>query len=356
MKILNQVLTVSIAFFLSACASVGTHTEKKGVQGGLVYFMPKKDFVIKVTTTSSKESAPKGASKENAPEKGSSTTKTTVVSTVTDAYPDFEQQYVLTYKFNLFGDNELDLGINEKGLLTSAKAKTVSKVNEALENLGKSAGSAGSVATPMAPGGGEGDRVSCQNDGEYIFIYDKPINDKDICDDLKLDIVQIDKEKYNNTTARSPNSDGSQEDRKIKYGIYYRQLVPYKITVKSARSSIHHENIVYSPSDSKIHFLPISRTFFANNEIDFGFTDGIPTKYVQKTNSELVGLFMLPGSLIGGFLEGVTSGLKNILDVKGKEKDIVEASTVLEVAKLKHEKCIAALAAKNDDLVKDTCS
>jgi hypothetical protein len=65
---------------------------------------------------------------------------------------------------------------------------------------------------------------------------------------------------------------------------------------------------------------------------------------------------MLPGSLIGGFLEGVTSGLENILDVKGKEKDIVEASTVLEVAKLKHEKCIAALAAKNDDLVKDTCS
>ena len=65
---------------------------------------------------------------------------TSVEGTVTEAYPDFAEQYVLKYKFNLFGENELDLGINEKGLLTSAKAKTISKVNEALENLAKSTG------------------------------------------------------------------------------------------------------------------------------------------------------------------------------------------------------------------------
>lgn len=330
---LNFVTTILIVLILSGCASVSS-IKKPGsdMDGGLVYYLPKKDIIIKATVKTVNNSVK----------------KISLESMTSDAYPDYSEQYVLKYQYNLFGDNSIDLGINEKGLLTTAKAKTVSRVNDALENLAKSAGSIAAVAG-LVPS-------ACSEDGVYTFIYDNAVQGGSVCG-LSLEITRIDAKSYNNIVEINPTNNGSlSNDGESLYGIFYRQLMPYKIIIKDQYSAkTHHENIVHIPSYSKTHFLPISKTFFSDNEIEFGFTDGMPTKYVQKTNSELVGLFKLPGSLIGGFFDGVTSGLEKLVGVKAKETDLAGKSSLLELARFKHEKCIAALDAQNEDLINQYC-
>ncbi|MEK7779374.1 MAG: hypothetical protein AAB293_04845 [Pseudomonadota bacterium] len=328
-KLLYLVTIILIVFILSACASVvSIQRPNLEASDGLTYFMPKKDFLIKVSVKDSKI--------------------TSVEGTVTEAYPDFSEQYVLKYKFNPFGENELDLGINDKGLLTSAKAKTISKVNEALENLAKSTGAI--VSMGFVP-----DMVPCNQDGSYAFIFDKPVTNASVCG-MNVEITPIDENNYNNIVKLNPHIPNPLSDNNIEQsGIYYRQNVPYRIKVTKADLSINQEFLVFSPSFSKTHFLPISKTFFADNEIDFGFTDGMPTKYLQKTKSELVQLFKLPGSLIGGFIDGATGSLTKLVGLSAQETDLVNKSSLGELAKYRHEKCLAALSAKNDDLINQFC-
>ncbi|HBN6206099.1 TPA: hypothetical protein L3M66_004780 [Vibrio parahaemolyticus] len=311
-------LLLLLTLFLASCSSIKSIEEPTSDEvDGLTYYMPKKDFVVTVNVKSGKI--------------------TKVSFGTTPAFPDLSKQYVLNHGSNFLGKNTLDVGITEKGLLTSSKSTTVSNVTDAFKNLATTYGQLRtfSLVGPPAPAG------NCTTDGEHIFTYSS-IGDYTPCS-LNVSIRKA--SSSNGTKAHSKDSTESYS------GIFYRQNEPY--IVSAMGQGLNASSIVFSPSDSKTLFLPVSKTFFANNEADFAFVDGVPTKYKQDTDGEAIALLKLPADILGAYFGAVGSVFDSFKSNDGKEAEALNSSLSLELAKKKYAACIEAIEAKDDDLIEE---
>jgi len=309
---------------LAGCASVeSTPTDKPG--DGLVYYLPKKDIVVSVI----REAAGK---------------ITATISTTT-AYADVGQPYVLNFKRNWVGNNELDVSVNSVGLLTSAKSTTTSGIADVLKNL------AGSVGAIHGLGAAPAAAAACPA-GTYTYIY-KAGTDPAAADQpcgLKVTITRL---------IASKPTDGEVGERKdpkplnsAASGFFYRQEEAYKVIVADpVLSSVNTSAVILSPSQSPVRFLPVERTLFSANKADFSFTDGIPSKYDQQADGELIGLLKLPADVISAYFAAVGSVFGIRKDTSTKEADALAASTKLEMAKVKYSACIKAIQDHDDALV-----
>lgn len=301
-----------------SCSSIKSIQEPKPDDvDGLTYYMPKKDFVVTVNVKNSK--------------------LTKVSFGTTPAYPDLAKQYVLNHGSNFLGKNTLNVAVTEKGLLTSSKSTTVSNVTDAFKNLATTYGQLRtfSLVGPPAPAG------NCTTDGDHIFTYPKegtytPCN-------LAVTITKA--ASSNGTKAHTKKVAESYS------GIFYRQNEPY--TVSATGSGLNVSSIVFSPSDSKTLFLPVSKTFFANNDAEFAFTDGVPTKYNQDTDGEAIALLKLPADILGAYFSAVGSVFDSFKANDGKEAAALNSSLSLELAKKKYAACIEAIEADDEDLIKE---
>jgi len=97
--------------------------------------------------------------------------------------------------------------------------------------------------------------------------------------------------------------------------------------------------------------LPIARTFFAKNTAEFGFIDGMPTKYDQARDSELVALVKIPAAIIGSYFSAVGRIFDSFKARDVNESGALEASTNLEIAKIKYNLCIKAIKADDKSAV-----
>lgn len=369
MRIMKYLIALAIAVIFSACTSMKSiknpeHTDDKD---GLSYFLPKKDILIQFSVKqpsppkSDSSSTKKDTSnkKSNSNGSGSAVKITEVTIGATSAYPDFSEQYIINYSTNLIGQNTLNIGVNKLGLLTSAKSETESKINESFKALAKAFGMAGGVlfTTPI-----DTDKKECDDIGDYTFIYPVP-------DDSSL---EINKKNYSDFTPPTQDSEAltadacgyeieitrllnkdqksklithGKNDNKLHSGIFYRQEIPYRVTVKKGPYS--HATIVSSPSASNPLFLPIKGTLFADNKADFSFSDGIPTMNKQVVGSELLALAQLPADIIEGYFEGVGALFKHISGVKEAQSGNIKH----EFEALRYELCIAAINANNTNLI-----
>lgn len=316
---IRKLFAVSMAVTLAACSSiksVETPTKNTDAVDGLTYFMPKKDFLVTITVKDSKV--------------------TKIILGTTSAYPDLGKQYVLRHGANVFGKNTLDVGVSESGLLTSTKSTTVSNVTDAFKNLASSIGQLEAFGLKMA----DTSQPSCA-DGEHTFIIKKPTSQTacgvTITIERQGDIANV------NAHSKVATAEHS--------GVYYRQNIPYLITATGNGSNA--ASVVFSPSESKTHFLPISKTFFSNNAADFAFVDGIPTKYKQETEGEVVALFKLPADIISAYFAAIGSVFDNFKSTDQKEATALTESLKLELAKKKYDACISAIKAGDDDLIKE---
>ncbi|MND76014.1 hypothetical protein D3C80_676490 [compost metagenome] len=284
---------------------------------GLTYYMPKKDFVVTINV------------EKNAIKKISLGT--------TPSYPDLSKQYVLSHGSNFLGKNTLDVAVTEKGLLTSSKSTTVSHVTDVFKNLATTYGqlkvfSLDGESTPVG---------SCTTDGEHIFTYSST-GTYSPCD-IAVTISKA--EPSNETRAHAKKAEESYS------GIFYRQNEPY--VVSATGQGLNVSSIVFSPSNSKTLFLPVSRTFFANNEADFAFVDGVPTKYKQDTDGEAIALFKLPADIIGAYFGAIGSVFDSFKSNDGKEAEALNSSLSLELAKKKYSACIEAIDSKDEKIIKE---
>ena len=133
-------------------------------------------------------------------------------------------------------------------------------------------------------------------------------------------------------------------------GIFYRQNEPY--LVKAEGPGINMQQLVFSPSFADTAFLPVKKTFFADNEADFTFTDGVPTKYKQSTSGEAIALVKLPADIFSAYFAAIGSVFDAFKTNDTKEKDALTQSMKLELAKLKYDACIKAITAKDNDALK----
>ncbi len=233
--------------------------------------MPKKDFLVTVTITDEKISA--------------------ISLATTSAYPDVSIPYVLTYGANAFGRNILSIRLNENGLLTSVSSTTTSEVAETLQNLAVPTNGRSRIIdksydeSESAPPA----RHGCGIDGIHTFIH-KAEGDYLDCG------LTISIKKYGESSKITPHA--ITENQAIS-GIFYRQNLPYLMTAKG--QGIKAATIVFSPSEAKTQFIPASKTFFADNDASFGFTDGVLTQYRQDTNGEFTALFTLPAEILSAY-------------------------------------------------------
>lgn len=324
---LTCISILTSAVFLWGCASISSSPATEPTDG-LVYFLPKKNVLVTVVKTA--EGNPKVIS-------------TTVNITSTAAFPDLEKPYAINFNRNLVGKNALKVGISSTGLLSSSKATSTSGLTDALKNLAESVG--------MLSGSGLGalpDPVPACGEGTHTFMYTvEPGEKPDACDQ------RISIERVSAVSAAAPASSSSTatvtQSQSSRSGVFYRQEEAFKVTARGP--NVNSSTIVLSPSLSPTRFLPVSGSLFSSNEADFGFIDGMPTKYDVEADGELIALFKLPADIIGAYFGAVGRLFDNFKANDSKEAEVLVAKTKADLAKKKYDACLDAIKNKNDALI-----
>lgn len=306
-------LTPAILFGCSSIESV-QYSKDEAVEG-LTYYMPKKDISIKIIKLGGKI--------------------TTVTIETTSAYPDLSTAYNLEFKKSLAGKNVANIGVDTNGLLTSTKSTMTSGVSEAFKNLGEAIGTAVGLSAPA-----EAAADTCI-DGTHSFTMPARDTRTTVCG-LQVNITKLMNEP---TPGALPTNNKKNSPRA---GIFYKQAEPYRATITGTYNI---STIIFSPSEARVNFLPISGTFFSNNEADFGFTDGMPTKYNQSTDGEVIGLLKLPADVLASYFGAIGKVFDSFKTKDDKESEVMLASTRLDLAKLKYQACIDAIQSKNNTTI-----
>lgn len=310
--------TVLVATLLAGCASIeSTPRPLPGQADGLTYYLPRQDVLITIVKTGGNISS--------------------VTIGTTPAYPDLSSRFVLNSGTNLLGKNQADIGIDTSGLLKSSKAVTTSGLSDALKNLAGSMGTFGTMGRQLGA-----DKDACA-DGTHTFIYrSMEMHDGEAkpCG-LTVKMARL-------HAAASQLPDHEKATGQPQSGLFYRQAEPYLVTVDG---SVFASAIVLSPNLAPTRFLPISRTLFADNDSTIEFTDGMPTKYNETRDGELVAVFKLPATVIAAYFGAIGTVFDSFKINSGKESEQLAAEVNLQIAKQKYDACIAAIRAKDDALV-----
>jgi len=338
---MNKVTVVLLVIFLSACTNTTSTLVKNEGVDGLTYFMPNKDFIVTITMTEPDGKVPSKVSD--------------VVFSTTSAYADRSKQYVIQHGVNWLNDNKLAVTVSESGLLKTSTSTSKTKVTEVFEGIATTAGYG--VLKQTEP--------SCNNGGNYVFIYQPDIKPPVNCG-VTIDISQLPK------TTDTIKSHSKKPDSSYS-GVFYRQEEAYKIKATTADGSINKEAIIYSPSGSEVLFLPISRSLFGDSEATLTFKDGMPTGYIQDDKSEIVGALAIPAKVIGAYFNAVGElfsafSTKNTnesalikseseleIEKRNSQRDLellkIESDYKFKLAELKAQACKSAVDDKNQDLV-----
>ena len=316
---------------------------------GLSYYMPKKDLKVTVTV-------------EDHDKIHRTPAKITKIDLdTTEAYPDLSKRYVLKHQGSLVSKNDLHIGITENGLLTSSKSTTTSKINEAFKSLAASAPVITRNKTVIQPT----EPLKCKVPGIYTFLYEIPDSeDKETLGapcGIGIDIKKL--------TSKAPlelifkaHLEGTKNTKigsaghiifKAPYsGIFYRQNEPYKVSASGkVINGFNVQKIIFSPSNSKTSLLPVKKTLFSDNVADFGLEDGVPTKYNQDVDAELVALLKLPADIFTSYFAAIGTTFEAFKKQETDEAALLNASLALELVKYKHAACIEAIKSKNDELI-----
>jgi hypothetical protein len=305
---------------LCGCASVVSTQPAAGVNHeGLTYFLPKRDFIIKVTVAEGKVS--------------------NVTFDVSASYPDLSERFFLNHSSNLVGTNLANIEIGQSGLLQSSKAVVSSSISDLGKYIGQAAGTLAASDAAELPGAPN----PCPN-GEHTFLLSiTPL--KPLCQ------VEITIEKLASGQSKPDLAYGSEQGSSAinTSGFYYRQVEPYRIT---ATKAINRAGIVFSPNQAPRRFLPISRVLFSKNDSDILFSDGIPTKYNETRDSEFVALLKLPATILSEYFTAIGAVFTNFTTAKNNDAALLSSDIKLELAKLKYQACLKAIGDKDEASIK----
>lgn len=325
-----RVTVVLLALCASACSSI---TSKQGVgdTGGdaLIYYMPKKDFLVTVTRASGK--------------------LTGITLGTTAAYADFKRAYALSYHRNVLAKNKLEIEVSPAGLLTTSKSNTTGDIAEAFKSLGTSAGAirALSVATVTAQARAMPKTIPCDTDGTHTFVFDAAATKGDVCGGQITVQIEALWDQTKEGKVKTAKKDGDEDS-----GIFYRMNRPYLMTASGG--GLNAASVVHSPSESPPLFLPIARTVFSANDAQITLTEGgIPSKYLQETDGEFVALFKIPANILTAYFDSIAAMFGKSSANSKAELAALNDSLKLEIVKQKYEACLAAIRAKDDKLIAD---
>jgi hypothetical protein len=278
------------------------------VPSGIPYFLPRRPFVVTVS-----EPANGGVP--------------TITVTNGVAEPDLSQRYVLSQGTNLVADNEFNIGVSAKGLLTNSTSTATSQVTATVQNLGTTIGT-------LAPGGGLGlaaahtlvksnlslvtppplsGSIACPKNGNsyQIILYPEssPNDSPSFCGSNEGGPYTLTWRRADlsvGETAHFGGDNGSANSTAPVSGIFFRHELPYLVTVRGPPAyAIKIDTEVTSPDESETDFFPVNRSFFANNTANITITDGVITGVDQTTKSEIAAAVGLPAAFVSNYTGAV---------------------------------------------------
>jgi hypothetical protein len=307
---------------LSGCASIYSAPYETG-SSGLTYYMPNRDILLTITV-----------------EKGYGTE---IAITRSESYPDMSKVYNLSHSGGIFGKNVADVQITQ-GLIKASKSTMTSNVNDVFKNAASSVATLKFKSKNNAPAGGPV-KNPC-SDGDHKFrIPARITKTPELLCNVKISVTNI-SEATGSTKSEYASRNGT------KAGIYYRQNIPFLISAESPQGNdqVSKTNaIVFSPSGSDTYFLPISKTFFANNAADFSFEDGVPTSYKQDTDGEAIALLKLPADIFGAYFEAIGKVFDAFQSKDTKSESAMQSNLALEIMKQKYNNCMEAVQAGDQE-------
>lgn len=321
----QYVLLAGLVALISACSGV------KSIPGpdqehldGLIYYMPMRDLIVTIDI-------------------GEEDTLNTVTIGTSTAYADRSMKYSLSFQKALLADNDINIGTSSAGLLKSATSETTSQVSEIFKGLGSLVGTVQPMTLAPAP-------QKCTK-GSHVFVYKFPVV---IDPNAPPCGVKITVQRYDNT-AIDASSKRVGDNKNGNSGIFYKQEISYLVSANAGGWSA--SKIVTSPSESPVYFLPISKTLFSSSKADFTFDDGVPTKFAQKSDSELVSLFSIPATIIGAYFEAIGNVFTSFKANDNKQVAALQSELALEIQKRKTKECMAAAKeGRADDIEKLGCN
>lgn len=331
---MGAIAAIVAASSVSGCSSVLSRADEvrdlDRQREGLVYWLPKRDIVVTVTVKLNEAKQ----------------METEVAAAAGPMQPDYEsRQFLIDYLRNPIGTNHLNIAVNPKGLIGKVTSETTVKLSEVLAELAKT--SRALVAEPALCGLGTYQRFVAATHGATGSVCNFQIKVCRLFPDAVRDTK--DPEDFYSPWGRS--------------GIYYRQELPYRVEVAPAGTPLmvcpvaakdktpkdeartKQSFLVFSPSESPTYFLPVRRTLFANNKADFDFSEGVPTKYDQSTDGELIGLLKLPADVIGAYFGAMGEIFKYRKQSLESEQQLLAAQAKLAAEIVKLQACKDAVNA-----------
>lgn len=310
------------SLYLVGCAPiVSKPLSATATDEGLIYYMPKRDVVVTLTTNIASKLP-------------------TVSVSASTPYADVSKRFVLMVEGTPTGKRSTDVMVTSNGLLTSSSAKIESEVGEIVANIATTAGSTPSLATTQTTD-------NCDVFPNYSTLIPVPksnsISSIDFCG-FTVTIKPL-------LIASLDDIETSRiiENKQVA-GYFYRQDLPYQVKVISKMAAGNNtilDAIVNSPSHAPVQFIPVSKAFFADNDNLVKFDNGILTQYKEVKTSELLGLTSIPADIIAKYFDaaGKLFGFRNI-DNTNKLSEI-NSELRLEIARQRFDSCITAIRAND---------
>ncbi len=157
-------------------------------------------------------------------------------------------------------------------------------------------------------------------------------------------------DQYVRSSSNPDRGDNAFYPKDGRSGIYYRQEFPYHVEITppppvdpTEVKEDKREFLVFSPSESPVYFLPVRRTLFSNNKADLAFTEGVPTKYDQSTDGELIGLLKLPADVIGAYFGAIGQIFQYRQGAFDSEQKYLDSQSKLMLEMVKFQACKEAI-------------
>lgn len=344
---MKAVAALLFALLLSSCSSISSKKDDNGDLQGMSYFLPMKFVTVSLVVND--------------------TGGRTITIGASEALPDQDARYVARFNVSQIAANKLTVKTNAAGLLSEdSTTSTVSSVSDIFQSL-----AATTVVLPQLTS--EDASETCGKGSGHSWVIDPHTGRPVISNgnwqkcDLTISVTKLPdglkdaqsrKEKAEEEKAKEEKA----KSREAKLhahssGFFYRRPQAYLVSVTDATGAgTHHEKVLLLPTpQSRLEFLPVSKSFFATNTGSFTFEDGMPKVYTQALDSELLGLLKLPAEVISAYFTAVGSAFTARKTALANEQAYSQQLRAMEVEQQKLLACMRAVATRDQTLIGQAC-
>jgi hypothetical protein len=248
------------------------------------------------------------------------TQTSTEVKIYTDLVPDPDQFYLLHYKANPASDDQVNITLNQHGLLQEIDVTTEDKSGEIIVKLAELVKEALKVTFGLPP-------TAMREKAPPIVRYREAVFDpRDLLNQYRtLDSHQG--QEITLTLKDPRNGVAANHGPQTQRGIYYRPLMPYTLEITQKIGGVENvtQKIVYLPNFAPIIALDVTGAAFVKKVTKLTFTDGILSKVAITKPSQLEAAILIPYNIVKSIAQLPTEIIQFKFNYSTENKKLLEA-------------------------------